>query len=94
MGWLLFDAEPGFSRSGQFEWATRQGIDDVIWTALGPKFDDQDGRVPTVDQAVAYLRKLSDEGKAANAKEYVREAPVDTVYRRRIVHALGWAPDD
>jgi hypothetical protein len=75
-------------------WATRQGIDDVIWTALGPRFEDEDGRVPTVGQAVAYLRKLSGEGKAAGAKEYVRRAPVDTAYRRRIVRSLGWAPDD
>ena len=71
-------------------WATRQGIDDVIWTALGPRFQHDDGRAPTADEAVAYLRKLFDEGKAAKAEEYVRLAPVDTAYRRHFVRSLGW----
>ena len=79
-------------------WAAQQGIDSVIWTALGPKFLYNDGRprtaAPTADDAVAYLRQLSNEGKAANAAEYVRRAPVDTAYRQRIVDALGWLPVD
>ena len=76
--WSAGDPDPP-NIAGLGAWATRQGVDGVIWTALGPKFDDEDGRVPTADQAVAY---------------YVRRAPVDTVYRRRILHALGWEPDD
>ena len=79
-------------------WAAQQGIDSVIWTALGPKFQHNDGRpltaAPTAVDAVAYLTQLSNDGKAANAKEYVCRAPVDTAYRQRIVHSLGWAPVD
>ena len=70
-------------------WAMQQGITDVIRTALGPKFQHVDGRAPTADHAVAYLQKLSDEGKAGKAEEYLRRAPIDTAYRRRIVHSLG-----
>ena len=76
-------------------WAEEQGIDSVIWTALGPKFQHTDGRprtaAPTVHDAVAYLRRLSNDGRAANAHEYVRRAPVDTAYRQRIVCSLRWA---
>ena len=75
-------------------WATRQGVDDVIWTALEPRFQGEDGRAPTADEAVAYLQRLSDEGKAGKAEEYVCKAPVDTVYRRRIFRSLGWTPVD
>lgn len=79
-------------------WAARQGIDSVIWTALGPNFRHNDGRprtaAPTADDVVAYLRQLSNDGKAANAAEYVRRAPVDTAYRQRIVDSLGWAAVD
>ena len=72
-------------------WATDRDIQHVIWTALRPKFCDLPV-APTEDQAVAYLRRLSDEGRAAEAEKYVRRAPpkVDTAYRRRIVRCLGW----
>ena len=74
-------------------WASDRDIQHVIWTALRPKFCDL--RVaPTEHQAVAYLRRLSDEGRATEAEKYVRRAPpqVDTAYRRRIVRCLGWTP--
>ena len=75
-------------------WATSRDIDHVIWTALGQKFKGKDGRAPTEDEAVAYLKKLDDEGRAAKAKEYVRRAPpqIDTAYRGRIERCLGWTP--
>ena len=79
---------------GLGSWASQRGIDHVIWTALGPKFCSEDGRAPTEDEAVAYLRKLSVKCITANAKEYVRKAPpqIRTAYRRRIEHCLGWTP--
>ena len=75
-------------------WAYGRCIDHVIWTALGPKFDRKNGRAPTEDEAIAYLRKLKDEGKAYRAEEYVRRAPaqIRTAYRRRIEHCLQWTP--
>ncbi|MYN65502.1 MAG: hypothetical protein F4X11_10800 [Acidobacteria bacterium] len=75
-------------------WAAKQGVDHVIWTALGAKFQGEDGRAPSAEEAVAYLQRLAGEGKADNAQEYVCKAPVDTVYRRRIVRSLGWTPVD
>ena len=74
-------------------WAAGRGIQHVIWTALGPKFCDLPV-APTDDQAVAFLRRLSDEGRAAEAEKYVRRAPpqIDTAYRRRIVRCLDWTP--
>ena len=75
-------------------WASRRDIHAVVWTALGPRFQGEDDRAPTEDEAVAYLRKLSDEGRGANAEEYVRRAPpqVDTAYRTRFERCFGWTP--
>ena len=75
-------------------WAAERDVDHVIWTALRAKFQRQDGRAPTADEAVAYLQRLSDEGKADKAEEYVCKAPVDTADRRRIVRSLWWTPVD
>ena len=72
-------------------WACQRGIQHVIWTALGPKFQGQPN-APTEDEAVAFLKKLSDDGKAAKAETYVRRAPpqIKTSYRRRIERCLNW----
>lgn len=75
------------------EWAKSVGIEAVIWTALGPKFNKIDGEVPSVEQAVQYLRSLS--GSALDeAEKYIRRTPVqvDTEYRRRFEAELGWSP--
>jgi len=74
-------------------WARRVGLDAVVWTALPPKFQQEDNRIPTVDEAVSYLRDLPHE-KRRSAEEYVRRAPcqVDTPYRRRFEKELGWKP--
>ena len=77
-------------------WAIDRDIEHVIWTALGPKFCDLQV-APTEDQAVAYLRKISEEGSDAKAKKYVRQTPqqINTAYRRCIVRCLGseWEVD-
>ncbi len=73
------------------DWAKSKGINGVVWTALGPKFCDEDGRRPSQCEAIQYLRGLT--GDARNlGKEYVEKAPVqiDTVYRRAFTTALGW----
>lgn len=78
---------------GLVDWAASRDIEYVIWTALGPKFGELPTR-PTEPQALAYLKRLSNEGKAARVEEYVRRAPqqVRTIYRRRIERCLGWTP--
>lgn len=74
-------------------WAIEREIDAVVWTALGARFDGVNGRVPTADEVVAYLRTL-DGVRRVNAEEYVREAPaqIRTPYRDAIEDALGWTP--
>lgn len=75
------------------KWASYIGLDAVVWTALPPKFDDQSGRVPTVDEVVSFLRTLPQE-KQRNAEEYIKKTPrqIDTEYRRRIEAEFNWVP--
>lgn len=73
-------------------WAASRGIQSVVWTALSPKFNEQDGVGPSIDEAVAYLSNLT--GTARDlAEKYVRQAPqqIDTTYRRKFEAALGWS---
>jgi hypothetical protein len=77
--------------AGLADWARARGIGAVVWTALPPRFEGKSNRVPTADEAVAYLRQLSGEQKK-NAEQYVRKAPgqIDTPYRRRFVTEFDW----
>ena len=74
-------------------WAKDKNIQSIIWTALGPRFSGQNGRVPTQHEAVAYLRGLQGQQRNA-AEEYIRRAPhqIDTAYRKRFERDLGWTP--
>ena len=90
--WSEDDADPP-GIPGLSIWASGRNIQHVVWTKLQPKFCGLPV-APTADQAVAFLRRLSDERKASAAEKYVRRAPpqIDTAYRRRIVRYLGWTP--
>ncbi len=74
-------------------WATPLGIDAVVWTALGNKWDGQ-LRKPFVWEVIAYLKQLVIEQKHEKAKEYIEKAPaqVKTPYRAAIERELGWKP--
>lgn len=87
--WSEHEADPP-DIPGLSAWATARDIECVVWTALKPKFCDLEV-APTEDQAIAFLRGLSDNTKA---QKYIRRAPpqVDTAYRRRIIRCLGWTP--
>ncbi len=76
-------------------WAAGKNLEAAVWTNLPPKFDGIDGRVPTENEVVAYLRTLEGQAWAA-AEEYVRRAPrqVATAYRRAVERELGWTPID
>jgi hypothetical protein len=75
------------------EWAIARQLDAVIWTALPPKFEEVEGLIPTVDDAVSYLAALSEETRNY-ARDYVKQVPpqIDTPYRREIISRLGWNP--
>lgn len=74
-------------------WAAEQGVDAVVWTALPPRSGGLNQRMPTVEQALDYLRKLDHE-RQAHARDYIRRTPVaiDTEYRRVIARTFNWQP--
>lgn len=74
------------------EWASARQLDAVIWTALAPRFNDQEGLIPTLDDALAYLEGLTGETRA-HALDYISQVPeqIDTPYRREIRKRLGLA---
>ncbi|MGD8106350.1 hypothetical protein ACQE32_06725 [Pantoea sp. FN0302] len=74
------------------EWAQQRQIDAVIWTALPPRSANNEGLVPTIDDAIAYLRSLEGE-KREHARNYLAQVPqqLDTPYRRAISQQLGWS---
>ena len=75
------------------EWALARNIDSVIWTALPPKFKDDDNWQPNVEDVLRYLQALTGTARDA-AEKYIRRAPrqIDTAYRRRIEAELQWLP--
>ena len=72
-------------------WAVEKGIDAVIWTGLPPRSASLEGRVPTVNEAIAYLDNLSGDVRS-HARDYFNRVPaqIDTPYRRVITEVLGW----
>lgn len=77
------------------EWAQVRGIDALIWTALPAKIDSVEGKIPSVEEAIAYLSGLDGE-KRHHARRYMERVPAQlaTPYRRKIVQALGWGKPD
>jgi cation transport regulator ChaC len=90
--WTRGDSAPA-PLVGLPPWAVSRGIDSVVWTALPPKFENENGTAPTIDEAVLYLSGLTGEERV-RAESYIRFAPrqIDTPYRRRIEATLYWTP--
>lgn len=77
------------------EWAIQKNLEAVIWTALPPKFDKIEGKVPTVEEILSFLKlKNLPYEKRKFAEEYIRKAPlqIDTDYRRKIDNEFNWPP--
>ncbi len=79
---------------GLVEWASSQGVANVVWTNLPSKFNGKE-KTPSADEVVQYLAGLVG-AQREMAERYVRFAPrqIDTAYRRRIEAALQWAAVD
>jgi len=73
------------------KWAAEKALDAVIWTALPPRFAHIEGRIPSVEDALAYLASLAGE-KRDHAQSYMKQVPAqfDTPYRRVIRQQPGW----
>jgi len=92
----LFSEESDNEIENRIEfWARQMGLDAVIWTNLPPKFQNIDGRVPTQEEVVSHLSKLTGT-KRDNAERYIRMAPrqIDTDYRQYIEAKLCWLPSE
>jgi hypothetical protein len=74
------------------DWLRTLRIDAAIWTNLPSKFNNEDKRVPTIEEAIVYLEGL-DINKRKLAEEYVRKAPkqIDTDYRREFEKQFRWS---
>ena len=75
--------------AGIRKWAQDKGVEGVVWTALGPRFDSIAGEPFSGEAAVRYLQQLSEE-KRAVALAYIRQAPedLDTPVRREVRRAF------
>ena len=73
------------------DWAKEVGATAVIWTALPAKFNGENYRKPSIDEAITYLEQLEPE-KRALAEEYIRKTPpqITTTYRSRFEQHFGW----
>ena len=74
------------------QWASAQGFDAVVWTALKPKFLGEVGRVPvSSDEVICYLQGLDPEAQS-KAREYVVRTPDDvrTAFRDAIEIGMDW----
>ena len=60
-------------------WGIEKKLDAVIWTALGPNFDDRRKKPFSPQEAVKYL------GEMKAALEYVRRAPKEVVTSVRVL---------
>ena len=84
---------------GLESWAKEHGAEHVIWTALPPRWRNdngewKNGHWPTVADAICHLNDLAG-NDARCAEQYVRCAPeqINTAYRERFADfVLKWTP--
>jgi hypothetical protein len=72
-------------------WARHAGVDAVVSTALGPRFNGDDGQPPaTAEEAIRYVEELGDDARA-KALEYIWRAPaqIQTATRAAIEEAFS-----
>ena len=74
-------------------WAGEKKFDGVVWTALGPNFEEKAGEPFSADAAARYVNHLAEETKAL-ALAYIQNAPAEiiTPVRKRLEAELGLLP--
>ena len=70
-------------------------LDAVVWTALPPRTFGENGRTPTIEEALAHIRELPEE-RRRHAEFYTRSAPrfIATPMRRALEETFSWWPND
>ena len=77
IGYVCVDeqpARPSAIEKAILDWAAKQKLDAVIWTALQSNFEEKTGQPYSVRQAIAHIKSLPVDGKV-KAAEYVWKAP-------------------
>lgn len=71
-------------------WAKDRGLSGVVWTTLPPKWNDENGRAPSLAELKAYLRELPADVRS-RALEYIENAPaqIATGYRAELMTAAS-----
>lgn len=93
--WEKGRAEPAHEVDRRIaQWAEAMGLDAVVWTKLGPKWEEGKrtvDRMPTEEEVIAKIRTW-DEPLGTYARLYLQMAPrqIDTPYRRAVFAKLGW----
>ena len=93
--WEKGRAEPVHQVDRQIaRWAGSMGLDAVVWTKLGPKWEEGKRiveRMPTKDEVITRIRTW-DEPLGTYARLYLQMAPkqIDTPYRRAVFAKFGW----
>ena len=74
------------------DWLISLKIDAAIWTNLPPKFNNEESKIPTIEEVISYFKDM-DINTRCVTEEYIRKTPlqIDTEYRRRIEKEFGWS---
>ncbi|MFJ4453224.1 hypothetical protein ACIP1G_04935 [Pseudomonas sp. NPDC089392] len=72
-------------------WALTHRLDALVWTALPPRYQNIENRIPMAPEAAEYLMSL-DETTQAHARDYLNKVPgqIYTAYRQFCAERLGW----
>ena len=85
---MVHEVEDG---GGLNSWALAHRLDALVWTALPPRYQNIENRIPTAPEAADYLMSL-DEATQAHARDYLQKVPeqIHTAYRQFFAERLGW----
>lgn len=89
IGTLLVRDDDGVE--GLSRWAVERGLDALIWTALPPRFQNIENRIPSAGEAISYLTNRRAENRT-HARDYIQQVPeqIATRYRMAFAEQLGW----